>query len=655
MKRATFFLYLLVLGVAYLIDPGASPRAAGSTVEGRIFDGSTGQPLAGAEVKIQASMTERATSKDDGSFRIDTDRVPGEAVVITAGAPDQTKTGPAFYNGRASALVGDTNVEISLVPVVLTDDMNYEFSTPQDCSLCHSLKFQEYQDTGHRNAAKNTWVKDLYDGSGTPGTGANGFTFKGAHPELAGDCAECHAPMEAAKHPPDTTEFNQVTGSAYEWGVSCDVCHKTIGIIHPDLPGTMGMLFARGSRETQFGPLSDSSPNFPNVMRSAYNPLHSSALLCAACHEDNNDHDFDGDYLDEGSVPSEATYSEWLESPYAVPGPEFESCQDCHMQPKGDNTACQQYQSIVRDPSQIHSHDFEGTTNEYLQNAATLRLVARREGGQLVLDAAVTNDRTGHHVPSGVTVRNMILLVTATDAGGSSLTFVPEASSTVPEWGGVGDPAQGYYAGLPGKGFTKILSDGVNDFVFFTEARTVKSDNRIPAGVTDWSTYVYQLPDGFAPVRVTGRLIYRRAFRATVDLKGWTLTGHGLPNPDLQPPYFGVLMSEAALDVPLPGPAVDASRVRYDEGLRLRLTGGTFPAGTAVEVSDGTGAWYPFSKAAAISASGQKLTQKGKVNGVGLRAFWPDGAIRHLRITAPDGGATVLRLLRSGSRYIPVV
>ena len=45
-------------------------------------------------------------------------------------------------------------------------------------------------------------------------------------------------------------------------------------------------------------------------------------------------------------------------------------------------------------------------------------MVARVEGGELVVEATITNDRTGHHVPTGVTVRNMILRVEARDADG---------------------------------------------------------------------------------------------------------------------------------------------------------------------------------------------------------------------------------------------
>jgi hypothetical protein len=389
-------------------------------------------------------------------------------------------------------------------------------------------------------------------------------------------------------------------------------------------------------------------------MRASWSPVHASGLLCAACHEDNNDHDLDLDYLDPGSVASEETYSEWLASPYAVAGPNARTCMDCHMPPKGDTAMCEQYGPVTRDPSQVYSHDFEGTTDAYVQAAATLRLVARRDGAALRIAAAVTNDRTGHDLPGGQSLRHAILLVEATDEAGASLRVVADGSSTVPDYAGTGDPASGYWAGLPGKGFAKIFGAPGATNVFFTEAQFIASDNRIPAGATDWSDYAFALPEGFAPVRVEARLVYRRAFRALEDEKGWTTTGHGRPNPDLVAPDFGVVMARADVEVPGPGPAVDPANVVNKQGLRLRtLAGGTaFGAGATLEVTDATGAWVAFTSAAHVTAGGSKLTQKGRLGGLKLGQFWPNGVERYLRVTNPDAGVTVLRLTRDGARFV---
>jgi hypothetical protein len=95
--------------------------------------------------------------------------------------------------------------------------------------------------------------------------------------------------------------------------------------------------------------------------------------------------------------------------------------------------------------------------------------------------------------------------------------------SIVPDWGGVGDPEKGYYAGLPGKGYAKILMELWTEITptgaYWNPTRIV-SDNRIPAFGSDTSTYLFGLPaNQSANVKVT--LLFRRAFKQLVDWKGW--------------------------------------------------------------------------------------------------------------------------------------
>ncbi len=657
MKRASFIAFV-VFWFGLMFGPWTVEFAAPQqTITGRVVDTVTGAPIANADVRIQASLTEQATTAADGTFTLRTSRANGEPVTIAAGSLDPESAHAAFYNSKVSVLVGDSGIELTLTAAALSDDTSYEFTSPLDCRLCHGTLFDYWQDSAHRNAARNTWVRDMYDGQGTPGTGGNGFVYKDLHPGFKGDCAECHAPMDSAKNPGDNTDLGTISPFAREFGVSCDVCHKTYDVTNVKLPGVQGMVMARSSRETVFGPLPDSAPNFPGVMRASYSKIHTTGLLCASCHEDNNDHDFDLDYLDEGSVVSEETWSEWLASPFAVPGPGMKTCMDCHMAPKGDRAMCEQYQPVARNPSQVYSHDFEGTTDEFVQNAATLHAVARREGSTLRVSVAVTNDRTGHDLPGGQAIRHALLLVTATSADGASLTFEAAGGDTIPDIGGTGDPAQGYYAGLPGKAFAKIFGNDGETGVFFTEATRIVSDNRIPAGATDWSDYAFSMPEAFDPVSISAKLIYRRAPRELVDIKGWTMTGHGRPNPDLIGPNFGVLMAADVREVPLPGADVNRDKIVNKEGLRLRVVSGAtrqFTPGVLVAITDDTGAWVTFDSPAKVSSSGAKLTQKGRIGGLKLSQFWPSGVTRFLRVTNSDGTETVLRLQRSGSKYLPL-
>jgi hypothetical protein len=216
------------------------------------------------------------------------------------------------------------------------------------------------------------------------------------------------------------------------------------------------------------------------------------------------------------------------------------------MPPSGADTVCAILSPpLHRNPETIRSHRIEGTTPPYLESAADLALTVTRDGPLLRVRADVTNSGTGHHVPTGVTVRNVILLVEAFRADDNrALPYA--ATQRVHPLGGVGDSAQGYFAGLPGKIFTKLIEDFDGHApTFFTDAARVVFDNRIPALATDSSDYAFVVPGEGGEVQIRARLIYRRAFRALVDAKGWSEDGHGAPLEDLQPPHFGHLMTQA--------------------------------------------------------------------------------------------------------------
>jgi hypothetical protein len=127
-------------------------------------------------------------------------------------------------------------------------------------------------------------------------------------------------------------------------------------------------------------------------------------------------------------------------------------------------------------------------------------------------------------------MRNMILLVGVRDENG----HVPDMlqGGTVPVWGGVGAPEEGNYAGLPGKGFAKVLRDAIlypdrqqRHFAYQYPAphwrpTVIESDSRIPADGVDESRYRFQLSESLSwPVTVTVRLIYRRSYKQWMDAK----------------------------------------------------------------------------------------------------------------------------------------
>lgn len=524
------------------------PLLAHAQVSGTVVNDSDGTPIPGARVTLQATAIQTTTDAL-GVFSLA--GVPaGAAVVVGAGR--------GWYNASSSLIAPAAGVEIRLHAVPLEDDPAHVFMTPAACGSCHATQRAEWRNSAMSHAGNNRWVYDAYDGSGTPG-GLGGFVYTRDSVLAAADpnseCASCHQPLAWIANP--FSAMSPVTDATPEVndGVTCVVCHQVsnIDLSRPNAPGIFPGVVSLSRPSTpgvpiMYGVLGDVDFSLPGQMRAAYNP-QLTAGLCAACHQDANDPDGDHDYEEPGSIVSEPTYVEWRDSAYANPNSaSFATCIDCHMAPNTATLACNLPVGYARTPGQLRSHAIEGTTPRFLDNAVTLGLVASRTGDELVVDVTVTNDQTGHHVPTGVTIRNMVLLVEVTRrADGAALPHT--GSQTVHAMGGVGDPAQGYFAGLPGKLYAKFNYDQAgNGPVFFTEATGIQEDNRIPPLTSDATHYTFHATDT-GEVDVRARLIYRRTWRALLDAKQWATNGHGAPLEDIAAPNFGHLMESAELIV----------------------------------------------------------------------------------------------------------
>lgn len=533
--RYTALLTLLLAGV------GASEVEA--QVSGVVLDGSSLQPLPGALVSLQTTEF-RTVSGADGSFTLT--GVQGSALVIVA-----AKAG--YYNGPVEVSTPANDVQILLDPVPDSENRNYTFLAPSTCGVCHPDQFEQWDGSPMAQAGTNRWVYDTYDGSGTP-QGSGGFVYtrdsRYAHGNPASECAACHQPEPWIKQPFRALEEIGSLSDGALHGISCEVCHK---VAHMDVsrsnfpgifPGVVTMTLPTGPlyEQVEYGLLGDASYEFPGMMRPSYQP-QLSAEVCAACHQDKNDPDEDGNFEEENGVLSEATYLEWVESPYGDPSsPLYTTCVDCHMPSYGATQACVVEDAPIRDPETIRGHRIEGTTAPFLDSAVELDLDYASTDDAITAEVRIHNSGTGHHVPSGVTIRNMILLVDAwIEENGAPLAYL--GKQTVHELGGVGDPARGYFAGLPGKLFAKVNHDSTGASpTFYTDATGIVFDNRIPALATDTTQYVFAKPEK-GTVHLRARLLYRRAWRDLVDAKGWTADGHGNPLGDLGPDY-GHLMAQ---------------------------------------------------------------------------------------------------------------
>lgn len=510
--------------IAVLLLALLSARAD-AVVTGTVIDVVDGSPIQDARVRIQTTTTLPVMTSAAGEFSIP---LPGTGTfVLTAVVPYDSLRPINYITGATSANDGD-HLTIALDRLPIADQSPYDPAIAIECATCHFDQFSAWQESRHAGAALNPWVLDLYSGDGTPG-GTAGYVFRDTHdPDDTGFCATCHTPLADAQNPGG--EFlDEVTLAGGLDGVNCLACHQMAEVNdNTDALHHLGNTLYRFPQDPStslwvWGPLDDVSFG---VMRSSYQPGFSESKFCASCHQYNNP---------DTNAPGQTTYDEWLASPSAVPGEGFRSCQDCHM-PAADEPG--PVSSLggqpIRPAEQRRSHAFIGSTPASLDFAVDLEVDAAIVNGELNVQARVANVGAGHAFPTGVSIRNAMLVIEAR-AGGAALPLLD--GPTVPFYGSAtGGIAPEDLAGRPGRGYARVLEGRINGTgavrfpVLFIDAEAVQSDTRIAAGQTDVSDYQFGL-DAIAAgeVEVEARLIYRRAWRDLAVTKNWTVTPSGNP------------------------------------------------------------------------------------------------------------------------------
>jgi hypothetical protein len=529
------------------------PPPSAAAITGTVLD-PEGSPIPGATVRVKATKN-KTVSASDGSFTLhglSTD----EPVLLTAWAPG------AFNGGETTKYYpGESNVKIVLEPLPTDDNQAYQWLSAftsggqsGNCENCHSalapeaslsvgakiLPFEEWQKDAHALSTGNPRFLSMYLGRDLQGNQSpltrygysrdygriplrpdltqpyHGPGYKLDFPDTAGNCAACHLPA-AAIDDPYGIDPTTVGGTRAE-GITCDFCHKIdavkldpgTGLPHPNTPGVLSFEFLRPPDGHQFfaGPLDDVAPG-----EDTYSPIQQQSQFCAPCH-----------YGTFWGTTIYNSFGEWLASPYNDPL-SGKTCQDCHMPPSGAAYIAQPDKGAVeRNPETIFSHLMPGGSNaNLLQKAVTMNVSAWRAGDKVAVTVTIVNDKTGHDVPSDSPLRQMILLVQARAPDGTELTQID--GPAIPDYGGIGDPAKGYYAGQAGKIYAKILMElwtEVTPTAAYWNPTRVVSDNRIPTFGSDSATYTFNAPvQGDASIQV--RLLYRRAFIQLMDWKSWAV------------------------------------------------------------------------------------------------------------------------------------
>lgn len=121
--------------------------------------------------------------------------------------------------------------------------------------------------------------------------------------------------------------------------------------------------------------------------------------------------------------------------------------------------------------------------------------------------------------------------------------------------------------------------------------------------------------------------------------------------------------SAANFSISAPGPTIDLAQSYVGSNLtKLNLRAATingtevrFQDGVKVELStDEAGTSFAEFSRIKIKSSGKKLQTRGTINNQAITQFWPDGAVRILRVTNPPCGITTLRVRRQGDLLVAV-
>lgn len=280
-----------------------------------------------------------------------------------------------------------------------------DFTPSAECGSCHTQHYSEWSGSMHAYAmADPVWIAARNAGQSA---------YANA---LAGACTPCHASIAHRAGLVDwgPIDFDNLPPQATE-GVGCDVCH-TVSSLH----GVSNASFKLAPGRVKQGTIAD--PQKTSAHESVYNPLYAGGSYCGSCH----------DLKLSNGLELEMLYQEWQQEGFAATG---KTCNDCHM-PEYTGSAVPG--APVRT---LHRHYMPGVdlalidfpdrdrqlqlVTDLLRSAVTLEVAlagasAPEPGVDLIVE--ITNNGTGHNVPSGVPFnREMWLSVEVRDAAGTLL------------------------------------------------------------------------------------------------------------------------------------------------------------------------------------------------------------------------------------------
>lgn len=551
MKKKSFLLILVALASfsTFIYFERKSPAQTADRenqnpgVQGRVL--SVYGPLENARVRVPGTEHYALTDRQ-GMFTLPAAPLLGGRSRITAG-----KEG--WFNNEQVRLPYGPLGDILLNPVYLNDQPDYRFISPVTCAQCHVEVTRYWDRSKMAHTSSNPLVLDMLYGTDVFGRQGIEPGYRLDNPKSKSNCITCHAPSAAVSRGGSSLDLKAALQSpATEWdGISCDYCHKVRKVL-PDRSKPSGKAAVlerqsspRGSSILVFGPYDDvvAAP-----MAASYNPLFGDAKFCSTCHshykEVKQEKSWDPVEIyspseweglkaeNDGFLPIQTTFQEWQqwqkELSFDDPN-KGKKCQDCHMGwrkemlPYGNYVVdgmARNMWGTYRSPQDIRPHHFDGGTKTQLSTSLAMELEGEITGKNLVLNVYITNTNGGHWVPTGETMRSVMLLLRASDSKGNALKMIK--GGTLPDWAGEGAVEKGNYGGLPGAMFARVLQDDQGNLnVPFWRATRIASDTRIRPKKTVALKFEFALTDPEDEPKAQADLIYRPVIKPLSLKKQW--------------------------------------------------------------------------------------------------------------------------------------
>ncbi len=395
-------------------------------------------------------------------------------LIITATHPLSRTVAQEVESNRQEPLI------IELSSYQASQDGNYKIADPGEpshrnstaqCGHCHLSNNDAWFNSPHRSSAKNEVVYDLLMGRGhgwqtqeecqkaggkwqryaSPGQdepkdqcffeisafkayNENCQSNPCEQPSRFGGCADCHAP---AINNRGHQNLLDARGIAYEYGVSCDICHRVDQVLLDQDAGVAGRLIlskplerasvtlgAGGVLPLTFGPNAD----VPNP-RMGISPRdhYQNGLICGGCHlhtHNSTESRFKADInrWPDQKIPNQSTYQEWKESIYGDQIP----CNECHMPAVADMANGGNLEKFPtadigvqagwpRGIGESRQHAWWGPRQKegkMLELSSTLKInLIEQNQQEIILGLEVSNIGAGHALPTGEPMRHLIALI----------------------------------------------------------------------------------------------------------------------------------------------------------------------------------------------------------------------------------------------------